>query len=55
MEQLWENGNFNKKESLSYIKASYYLNLFLGKKKQYEHVQKHITALYGEIDEYLLE
>lgn len=48
MEHLWKNGTFSKKESLSYIKASYYIDLFLGKTKQYEFDREHIKKFYGE-------
>lgn len=48
MECLWEKESFDKQESLNYIKASYYLNLFLGRKIEYEYYREHIKKLYGE-------
>lgn len=48
MECLGEKGKVNKKESLSYMKASYYLNVFLDRKIQYEFIKKHIEKLYEE-------
>lgn len=53
MEHLWENGEVDKQESLNYIKASCYLNLFLNRKIQYEHSKKHMKELYGEDIYYL--
>lgn len=47
MEHLWEDGDINKQESLDYIKASYYLNLFLGREIK-EHIKKHMKELYGK-------
>ena len=47
MEHLWEDREVDKQESLDYIKASYYLNLFLGKEIQ-EHIKKHMKELYGK-------
>lgn len=48
MERLWEEQFYTKEESFAYSKASYALNLFLGKKKQYEHVKTHIKKVYKE-------
>ena len=48
MEHLWEKGIFDKQESLNYIKASYYLNLFLDRKIEYEYYREHIKKLYEE-------
>ena len=48
MEHLEENIKDNKKESFFYIKASYYLNLFLDKKVQCEFIKEHIKKVYEE-------
>ncbi|MCX4269962.1 MAG: hypothetical protein OSJ62_15065, partial [Lachnospiraceae bacterium] len=48
MEYLWNEGIFYKQESLNYVKASYYLDLFLNRKIQYEFTKKHIREIYGE-------
>ena len=48
MEKLWEEKLYTKEESLAYIKASYALNLFLGKKEQYKHINAHIKKVYGK-------
>lgn len=47
MEQLWETGRYAKKESLTYVKASYALNLFFDRKIQYEFIERHIQQIYG--------
>ncbi len=48
MERLWDEQFYTKEESLAYIKTSYALNLFLGQKRQYEHVRTHIKKVYKE-------
>ena len=48
MERLWKEQLYTKEESFAYIKASYAFNLFLGKKKQYEHIRTHIEEVYKE-------
>lgn len=48
LEHLWKDKKFDKQESLSYVEDSYYLNLFLDRKIQYEFSKKHIQELYGE-------
>lgn len=48
MEHLLGEGKFGNKESLSYIKASYYIDLFLGKNKQCEFTKTHIEEYYSD-------
>lgn len=48
MEYLWDNGVFSKQESLNYVKASYYFNLFLDRKIEYEFTREHMKERYGE-------
>lgn len=48
MEHLWKIGRYTQEESLVYIKASYALNLFLDRKKQYEFVKRHINDVYAK-------
>ncbi len=48
MEHLLGEGKFGNKESLSYIKASYYFDLFLGRNKQCEFTKKHIEEYYSD-------
>ena len=48
MEYLWKEEVFYKQESLNYVKASYYLNLFLDRKISYEFIREHIKEIYGK-------
>lgn len=50
MEHLWETGMYTEKESFAYIKASYALNLFFDRKKQYEFIKRHINNVYERKD-----
>ncbi|MBQ7780524.1 MAG: helix-turn-helix transcriptional regulator [Lachnospiraceae bacterium] len=46
MEQMWKTGQYTKKESLPYVKASYALNCILGIESVQEFLKEHIHNLY---------
>lgn len=46
MEGLWEKQLYTKEESLTFIKASYALNLFLGRDFQCEFIKNHVKEFY---------
>lgn len=48
MEQMWETGEYTKKESLLYVKASYALNCLMGTKSTRDFLKEHIQRLYKD-------